>query len=75
MAKLFGLCAVAGADVVRSVWVLDCVLAAERAGQVELWTAAGLLLATGGLSIALLGLAMRACLGHGPSSGTAAPSS
>ena len=62
MHKLLVLSAVAGADIVRTVWVMNAVLAPELGGTIGPWLAAGLILATGGLSLAMTGIVMRAML-------------
>ncbi len=53
---------VAAADVARSVWVMDAVLDPARSTSLGPWLAIGLILATGGISVAMLGLAARAVL-------------
>ena len=60
MYKLLALSAVTGADIARSVWVMDAVLDTSRGAAIDQWFAVGLILATGGLSLALTGLVMRA---------------
>lgn len=59
MNRLIGLGAVAAADIARTVWVAGVVI--ER-GLVAPMPTIGLILASGGLSLALLGIAMRAVL-------------
>ncbi len=66
MQKIIALDAVAGADVARSAWVLDAVLGAGGLGATEPWLALGLVLATGGLSLALVGIFMRAWFEQAP---------
>ena len=60
--QLLALCAVAVADIARSVWVMIAVLDASRGMPASPWLAIVLVMATGGLSLALLGLVMRAML-------------
>ena len=62
MYKVLALGAVAGADIARSVWVMDAVLDVSREPAIDQWLAVGLILATGGLSLALTGLVLRAML-------------
>ena len=62
MHKFLALSAVAGADVARTVWVLDAVLASGASSAIDRWLAAGLILATGGLSLAMIGFVVRAML-------------
>lgn len=72
MHKLLVLSAVAGADIVRTVWVMNAVLAPGLGGTPSLggmmggtigpWFVAGLILATGGLSLAMTGIVVRAML-------------
>lgn len=56
---------VAAADVARTVWVLDALLNAEGAGTSSPWLGAGVMLASGGLSIVMLCVAMRSVIGFG----------
>ncbi len=54
--------AIAAADVARSAWVMAAILDPSRSATIGPWLATGLILATGGISIAMLGLAARALL-------------
>lgn len=62
MDKLPALVMVAFADVARTAWVLDALGSGPDASLREPSLGAGLVLATGGLSLAMIGLAMRAVL-------------
>ena len=62
MWKLLALAAIAAADVARSAVVVAAVLACDGAQASSPWLAPALIAATGLLSLALMGLAMRALL-------------
>jgi hypothetical protein len=62
MNKFLALGIVAVSDIARSVWVFEALFSAVGKGLVDPWHCLGILLITGGLSLALLGLAMRAVL-------------
>ena len=59
--QLLALSAVAVADIARTVWVITAVLDTSRA-VADPWLAVALIVSTGGLSLALIGLVMRAVL-------------
>ena len=64
MYNLIALGAVAGADIARSVWVMDAVLDSSRSVAIDPRLSVGLILITGGLSLALMALITRAILDH-----------
>ena len=59
--QLLALSAVAVADIARTVWVITAILDTSRAAAGP-WLAVALIVSTGGLSLALIGLVMRAVL-------------
>jgi hypothetical protein len=63
MNKLAPLILVAPADIARTDWVLDALLNTEGAGTASPWLGMGVMLASGGLSIVMLGIAMRSTIG------------
>ena len=60
MNKFLALGAVAAADIARSVWVMDAILDTSRDVAMDPWLICGLVLATGGMSVAMIGLVLRA---------------
>jgi hypothetical protein len=65
MRRITPLLLVAAADVARTVLVVNALITAEGAGTPSPWLGAGVMLASGALSIAMLGIAMRSVIGFG----------